>query len=364
VCRTATIYQSERPLYLEEFDFDGEKVKQLTLQVKQHTKHKKDKLIGQRKLNIENADSLQQQFSTMSHSSSGSSTAHPTDGGECWVKLYAVEQEIASGACLCVKWTKEVDQLDHNIISFQLLHAQEIPLKGEIYVQLTYETLCWKSGYAVQQKQKNKKLAPQMTWTNERTSFLVLNPAVHPVSQIVIELFRAVPPEEQPRHQATATTTAPTPSLQGQPGQAKEVTEFLGQIVLSPLDLLAENNGKEMMYDLRERELEEADEKENAARVVGEIKVAVEKRTTSILPDKEYDPMFSLLMEDEMALTKKLASVSHSKEKPVAEVCHFEFVILFSYLFIYLFIFIYLFYLFIYLFIRLPSFYSLLFCFY
>jgi hypothetical protein len=328
VSRTATIYQSERPLYMEEFDFDGEKVKQLTLQVKQHTKHKKDKIIGQRKLNIETTESLQQQFVTSSNNS-GALSSLPSDG-EFWVKLYSVDTEIATGACLSVKWTKEVDQLEHNIISFQPLHAQEIPLKGDIYVQMMYETLCWKSNYAVLQKQKNKKLSAQMVWTNEKTSFLVLNPAVHAVSQIVIEVFRIVPPDER------AANASQSAASSGQPGQGKEVTEFLGQIVVSPLDLVSENNGKEMVYDLREREVAEGGEKENAARLVGEIKVAVEKRTSSILPDKEYDPMFALLMEEEMALTKKLASVSQSKEKPVAEVSDCVFRIFFGFFFFFL----------------------------
>lgn len=38
------------------------------------------------------------------------------------------------------------------------------------------------------------------------------------------------------------------------------------------------------------------------------------------MPDKGYESLFALLFSNEMTLTKRLASVSHQKEKPVAEV--------------------------------------------
>jgi hypothetical protein len=39
-----------------------------------------------------------------------------------------------------------------------------------------------------------------------------------------------------------------------------------------------------------------------------------------ILPDKRYEGLFALLFHNDMDLTKRLARVSHQKEKPVAEV--------------------------------------------
>jgi hypothetical protein len=55
VARTPTIYQSKTPLYAEEYDFDGEKVTSLTINVKQ-LNPKGDKIIGQAKINIDSLE--------------------------------------------------------------------------------------------------------------------------------------------------------------------------------------------------------------------------------------------------------------------------------------------------------------------
>jgi hypothetical protein len=46
----------------------------------------------------------------------------------------------------------------------------------------------------------------------------------------------------------------------------------------------------------------------------------VERKISSILPDKEYDNVFAILTEDDLALTKKLAGISTSTERTLAEV--------------------------------------------
>lgn len=193
--------------------------------MKQHTKHKKDIIIGRAKIDI---DTIHRE--------------HVDD--DFWIKLYPVDSEIASGASLLVKWNKEIDQLDHQIISFQPIAAQEIP-RGEIYVQVTYETLTWKSGLGALPTQKKRKNLAAVTWSNEKTSFLVLNPAMtQSVSPIHVEVWRqAEVPESLPKDEKRIYVPI-----------KKFELEFLGQFIVNPNDILIENNNKEIWYDLRERE--------------------------------------------------------------------------------------------------------------
>jgi len=61
--------------------------------------------------------------------------------------------------------------------------------------------------------------------------------------------------------------------------------------------------------------------KKTDVQIIGEMRIAFHTRKAFILPDKDYDSLFQLLIDasNTMSLTKKLAAVSTKKEKPVAE---------------------------------------------
>jgi hypothetical protein len=61
--------------------------------------------------------------------------------------------------------------------------------------------------------------------------------------------------------------------------------------------------------------------KKTDVEIIGEMRIAFHTRKAFILPDKDYDSLFQLLIDasNTMSLTKKLAAVSTKKEKPVAE---------------------------------------------
>uniref|UniRef100_A0A6B2KXZ5 Ras GTPase-activating protein n=1 Tax=Arcella intermedia TaxID=1963864 RepID=A0A6B2KXZ5_9EUKA len=52
---------------------------------------------------------------------------------------------------------------------------------------------------------------------------------------------------------------------------------------------------------------------------VGEIRIGIQLRRDTILPDKHYDPLFALLIGNSMSLVKQLIAVSNKKEKLIAE---------------------------------------------
>jgi len=93
-------------------------------------------------------------------------------------------------------------------------------------------------------------------------------------------------------------------------GDNKQGSEFLGQCTIQALDII-NSNGREIDHVLKNR----VDQNQEP---VGVINLSVQKRISSILPDKSYDQIFQFLV-DNPSMILKLACVSSSKEKPVAE---------------------------------------------
>eukprot|EP01125_Pyxidicula_operculata_P007653 TRINITY_DN2594_c0_g1_i2.p1 TRINITY_DN2594_c0_g1~~TRINITY_DN2594_c0_g1_i2.p1 ORF type:complete len:400 (+),score=113.91 TRINITY_DN2594_c0_g1_i2:784-1983(+) len=62
-----------------------------------------------------------------------------------------------------------------------------------------------------------------------------------------------------------------------------------------------------------------SDEGVKSNELIGDMKLMMQMRAASILPDKHYFDLFQLLVANSMSVTKKLASCSNQKEKVVAD---------------------------------------------
>eukprot|EP01125_Pyxidicula_operculata_P012879 TRINITY_DN4246_c0_g4_i4.p1 TRINITY_DN4246_c0_g4~~TRINITY_DN4246_c0_g4_i4.p1 ORF type:complete len:927 (-),score=205.28 TRINITY_DN4246_c0_g4_i4:99-2879(-) len=57
----------------------------------------------------------------------------------------------------------------------------------------------------------------------------------------------------------------------------------------------------------------------SSSQVIGEIKLSIDLQEYLILPDRSYEDLFTLMMEDKLNFTKKLSLASNRKEKSIAE---------------------------------------------
>jgi len=88
--------------------------------------------------------------------------------------------------------------------------------------------------------------------------------------------------------------------------------EFMGEVRLPIQDATEINGNEEVEFKIQKR---------TESPVIGEMRISLQTRKAFILPDKHYDALFQLLIDEQntMSLTKKLVAVSNKKEKPIAE---------------------------------------------
>lgn len=353
IAKTPTIYQSEKPLFLEEFEFTdfqcSQMINSLTILVKEKQKQKS-------KVNVMSKATIM--MSDIEATSSASSK-----GIDQWHKLYlTTEMDNLSNLLLGLKWIVESDVVQLQPVG---LDVPTLIGKGHYFLRLNYENTTWSSNLTPKNKpnQKGKILWPPTEKVNfptvraanvRITVYKVLKPAnvdmekMHNTlyietnsASILIGSVDITPTMlMENKDQEKWLNLKMRDRLERESGYSPRGTldnkrqKGKDDSMISPRnDGLQSNSriprpltlGRDAVISLDSRKTDSNDKRSqkgydpSVPHVVGEIRLLIEDRVQYILPDKEYDDMFGLLIDDDLELTKRLALVSHGQEKQVAE---------------------------------------------
>lgn len=280
LARTPTIYQTEKPVFLEEYDFDiSPSAQSVSVILKSQ---RKDVNIGQAYIHLTEL---------------GDHQVH-----DAWYNLTYVPNRI-EGAKISTRWNFEGDSKRFTI---HFLSTQN--LRGEIFATLKCGTFEYTTKATTEVKSKKGDRSP--SWLDESTTFTF---GVVPEHDMLLEVWQ---------------TPLASVGGDGKDGKSKDVStasssthvsttngrEFLGgATILYELVSSQEYNMKDLWWDIVETAARPDD------KVVGEIKLSLQLKEAVILPDKSYEGLFKLLLENSFDMAKRLASVSQQQERQVAE---------------------------------------------